>query len=535
VTPTDAFCAAAACGILLDQPCAGLSRCGRCRVRVVEGAAAVTDADREVLDPAEIRDGWRLACSLTVSDSATVVVQGTASTVASKGFGTVVRPDPSRVPLAFARQGSGRRTPGLALDIGTTSLAAALVDLASEEEVATASALNPQAEFGADVMSRIHAAGSDEGRRRLVSAVRRGIAGLTSRLLREAGLAGGEVVAASVVGNPAMLHLWCDVDPGGLGVAPYEGRWTAAVHARARDMELPIDPAAPVYAFPSVRSHVGADAVAAAVAVGLDRVAAPALLIDLGTNSEIVLSDGGRIFAASTAAGPAFECGGISCGMRAAEGAVDALRLQPDGLWSVHVIGDRAARGVCGSGLLDAVAELVRAGAIDPSGYLRDASQARGLVPDSLLGRLGLPGAPRRAVILPAQLDAGDISLTAADVRQLQLAVGAVRAGIEVLCAAAGVEASRLQTVFVAGTFGQYVRKASILRLGLLPAVPPDRVLTVGNAAGAGAVLALLDQRVRSRAERLVADANYVELAGRMDYQEALARSLRFPDPAEAP
>jgi uncharacterized 2Fe-2S/4Fe-4S cluster protein (DUF4445 family) len=530
------FYAAAACGILLEQPCGGLSRCGRCRVRVAGGVVAPSDADRDVLGPDELEDGWRLACALTVSETVTIEVPPETGTFAPKGFGTAARPDADRIPVVAPAAGQGGPRVGLAVDIGTTTLAAALVDLDAGEEIASRSCLNPQAEFGNDVVSRIHAAGAgDMARGRMLAAVRRGLATLVGGVLRDAGLSEPDVAAATVVGNPAMLHLWYGEDPSSLGVAPYLGRWTAARHAQARQVELPVAPAAPVYVFPSVRSHVGADAVAAAVAVGLDRGRAPALLIDLGTNSELVLGDGTRVFAASTAAGPAFECGGIACGMRAADGAIDALHLEPDGRWSVHVIGGGPPRGVCGSGLLDAVAELVRVGVIDPSGRMRGAEQARGAVPDPLIARLRSANGRRRTTIVEAGFGGREISLQAADVRQLQLAIGAVRAGIEVLCAEAGLMVDALQTVFVAGTFGQYVRKASLLRLGLLPPVQPERVRTVGNAAGAGAVLALLDQRVRDRAERLAAGATYVELAGRIDYQDALARSLRFPAPPPGP
>ena len=472
-----------------------------------------------------------------MSASVAIEVPGQTRAVAPKGFGTAVSPDPDRVPVLASAAAAGRARFGLAVDIGTTTLAAALIDVDSGVEVAAGSLLNPQAEFGADVMSRIHAAGgSDERRRPITAAVRRGLATLAGGLVRDAGLSDGHVTLAAVVGNPAMLHLWRGEDPSSLGVAPYVGRWTAAIHTRAQDVGLPIDPAAAVYVFPSLRSHVGADAIAAAVAVDLDRQGAPALLIDLGTNSEIVLGDGARVFAASTAAGPAFECGGISCGMRAADGAIDAMHLEPDGHWSVHVIGGGPPRGVCGSGLFDAVAELVRAGVIEPGGAMRSAQQVSGTVPDPLAARLSGSGGRRRATIVAAESNAGrEIALTSADVRQLQLANGAVRAGIEVLCAQAGLAAGQLQAVFVAGTFGQYVRKASLLRMGLLPPVPPERVRTVGNAAGAGAVLALIDRRVRDRAERLASGANYVELAGRADYQESLARSLRFPAPGEGP
>lgn len=512
-----------------------MTRCGRCRVRIVGSAAAPSDADREVFDPAELADGWRLACALTVSGQTTIEVPEGAGAIAPKGFGAAARPGADRVPAVAPAPGFKGPSVGLAVDIGTTTLAAALVDLDTCSEIGAGACLNPQAAFGADVMSRIHAAGGGEAARlSILAAARSGLASLVAGLLREAGIAGEAVAAAVVVGNPTMLHLWYGEDPSSLGVAPYLGRWAAALHTEARRVGLPVEPSAPVYVFPAVRSHVGADAVAASVAVGLDLGSAPALLIDLGTNSEIVLGTGARVFAASAAAGPAFECGGISCGMRATDGAIDSLHLDPNGHWSLHVIGGGPPRGVCGSGLLDAVAELVRVGVIEPSGYMRRADQASAMVPEPLAAGLKSTEGRRRATLVEAGQENREISLQAADVRQLQLAIAAVRAGIEVLCAEAGLASDALQTVFVAGTFGQFVRKASLLRLGLLPPVAPERVRAVGNAAGAGAVLALLDQRVRDRAERLAASATYVELAGRSDYQDALARYLRFPVPSEA-
>jgi uncharacterized 2Fe-2S/4Fe-4S cluster protein (DUF4445 family) len=482
---------------------------------VAGSAAEVSEADEETLSSEDLHAGWRLACTLTLRGAAVIEVPSAARSIPLKGFGVEAAPDASRVPIAALGPPDGRIRLGLAVDIGTTSLAAALVDLCTGGVVHTGSVRNPQAAFGADVMSRIHAAGKDAtSRQPLVEAVRLGVADLAGRLIRGAGASAADVVAATVVGNPAMLHLWYGEDAWGLGVAPYVGRWTAAIDARAEAVGLPLEAQVPVYVLPCVKSHVGADAVAAALAVGMDTRDSPALLIDLGTNSEIVLSDGDRVFAASTAAGPAFECGGITCGMRAEEGAIDALRLEPDGRWSVHVIGGVRPKGLCGSGLLDAAAELLRAGMMDRGGSLR--------------------GTGRRTVAIA---EAGDgsraISLAATDVRQLQLAIGAVRAGIDVLCADAGLAAPDLESVFVAGTFGQYVRKASMLRLGLLPPVPPERVRTVGNAAGAGAVLALVDRRVRGRADDLAGRVRYVELAGRPDYEDALMRSLRFPAASE--
>lgn len=496
---------------------------------MVEGAEPPSVADAEALSAAELRDGWRLGCVLTVGRSAAIEVPASAA-AAAKGFGTGVEADAGRIPVFGPFVQSGRRRMGLAVDIGTTALAGAIVDLEDGRVAASGSSANPQAEFGADVMSRIHASGSGgPGRERLTAAVRNALSTLAASLTAGAEASAEDIITATVVGNPTMLHLWRGADPSGLGVAPYLGLWTEAVHARAEDLGLPIRPAAPVYVLPCVRSHVGADAVSAAVAVGVDLSEEPVLMIDLGTNSELILGSAKAAYAASTAAGPAFECTGISCGMRATEGAIDALHLESDGRWSAHTIGNASARGICGSGLLDAVAELLRFGVIDAGGYLRGAGELAGRVPEALRSRVEEVGGRRGVVIVGRHAGGAPIALQAADVRQLQLAIGAVRAGIDVLCGEAGIDPGALARVFVAGSFGQFVRKSSMLRLGLLPPVPPERVQTVGNAAGLGAHLALLDRRVRDRAERLAARTRYVELAGRADYAETLTQSLRFP------
>jgi uncharacterized 2Fe-2S/4Fe-4S cluster protein (DUF4445 family) len=528
--PTDLFQAAASCDILLEQPCAGTSACGRCRVRVIEGAAAPSREDVEALSRAELQGGWRLGCALTLTAPATIEVPRTSRAVPAKAFGSDTDPAPDRLPVIVLPEPSAAGPWALAVDIGTTTLAAALVNLRSGRVDASRTSLNPQAERGADIMSRIHfAGGGDANRGLLESAVRGGIAALAARMTAELGIDPAEIVAAAVVGNPTMLHLWYGADPSGLGVAPYLGLWTAALHRQAQEVELPIAPSAPVYVLPCIRSHVGADAVAASVAVGIDTAREMCLLVDLGTNSELVLGNVRGALAASTSAGPAFECGGISCGMRAGDGAIDAMHLEPDGRWSVHVIGNAPPAGICGSGLLDAVAELLRVGLLDETGYLRAGHELGVGVPEGLVRRLGLQSG-RRSVAIVEDTGGPSMALLATDIRQLQLATGAIRAGIDILCAEAGVDPEDLASVFVAGAFGGFVRKRSLLRLGMLPDVPAERVQPVGNAAGLGARLALLDTRFR--VERMGRLTRYVELAGRADYQDALTRRLRFPGPA---
>ena len=380
-------------------------------------------------------------------------------------------------------------------------------------------------------MSRIlHAGRGARERESLTAAVRGGVAGLVAGLCGALEIRAADVAAAAVVGNPTMLHLWRGIDPSGLGVAPLPGQWVSAIECRASDVGLPIRSSAEVFVLPAVRSHVGADAVAASIAIGLDAAEAPTLLIDLGTNSEILLGDVDGVVASSTAAGPAFEGGAVSCGMRAAAGAIDACHIEPDGRLTAHVIGGGPAIGLCGAGLLDVVAELRRAGIIEPGGRLLGIDDIPASGSGDLARRLTVNGSGRAFVV------AGDVGsreavlLTAADVRQVQLAVAAVRAAIEVLCGEAGLTPSRIARVCIAGAFGQAVRLRSLFRLGMLPAVDAERVQVVGNAAGAGARLALADGRVRQRAAAFSARARYVELAGRPDYADAFAGRLRFPE-----
>jgi uncharacterized 2Fe-2S/4Fe-4S cluster protein (DUF4445 family) len=431
-----------------------------------------------------------------------------------------------------ARAGRGDYL-GLAIDLGTTTLAAALVSLADGAVVASASTLNPQAAYGADVISRIrHEAHVPDGRAHLAAAVRRGLAGLVEDLLAEAGRRSRDVVIAAAAGNPTMTHAWLGVPAASLGRAPYIGAWSDALTVKAGRVGLPIHDNANVLVFPLVRSHVGGDAVAAAIAVGLDRSSGSRLLIDLGTNTELVLSCEGRVFATSAAAGPAFEGVSIRHGMRGAPGAIDVVSVSA-GAVSIHTIGGGPARGICGSGLIDAVAELLRAGVVSPTGYLRRAGE---LPPGSPLAEALAPVDGQQAFRLAAgsavEPSVGQVVLTARDIREVQLAKGSIVAAATLLGEHAGFEARRLDEVIVAGAFGNCIRKTSALRLGLLPAVDPERVRFVGNAAGVGARLALVDREIVARAGAFASTVEYVDLAASARYQEVFMSALSFPAPA---
>jgi uncharacterized 2Fe-2S/4Fe-4S cluster protein (DUF4445 family) len=328
-----------------------------------------------------------------------------------------------------------------------------------------------------------------------------------------------------------MMHMWVGVSPAPLGTSPYVGGWSGELTCRARDVSLPICPDAPVYVFPMVRSHVGSDAVAAAIACGLDSADRPTLLVDLGTNTEVMLASGGRFVATSAAAGPAFEGATITHGMRAAPGAIDAVSAAPGGRLAYKTIGNVPARGICGSGLIDAVAELLRAGAISATGHLRAPRGIDEPLPDDVAARFTTFDG-QNALILAREADAHAgraVVLTAKDVRQLQLVKGSILAATTILCRHVGLEAGDLRAVLIAGAFGNYVRKSSALAIGLVPSIDPESIVFVGNAAGVGARLAVCDRRVRTRAKALAEMAEYVELANHPAYPELFLGMLAFP------
>lgn len=420
---------------------------------------------------------------------------------------------------------------GFAIDVGSTTLAAALVDLTSGQVVGTASQVNPQVRFGGDIISRIHWAQehpADAGQ--LHETLVQTLNALIAQCSEGAHVRREQVDAVAAVGNPTMLHTLLGLDVTPLGQAPYVGLLQSAWRGGARAIGLELPAWASVYVLPGVRSHVGADTVAALLAEGVDASAQPRLLIDLGTNSEVAIGCRDFVVCTSTSAGPAFEGANIHHGMRAAPGAIDQVRVRPTGSIMVRTIGGEAAVGVCGSGLIDAVAELVRVGIVEPSGRMRTPAELAGALPARLLDAVREPPGVGRAVRLAGSADR-PVLLTAGDVRQLQLVKGSIYAGIRMLLDHAGLREDDLAEILIAGAFGNFVRKGSAQAIGLVPQVDPERVRFVGNAAGAGARLALVSADARSRAERLAARAEYIELANRADYHDAFVDAMAFPLP----
>ncbi|MGE5483589.1 MAG: ASKHA domain-containing protein [Ignavibacteriales bacterium] len=415
----------------------------------------------------------------------------------------------------------GPRTFGIAMDAGTTTLAAYLLDLGNggrPEVVGALSTTNPQVCRGADVVSRIaHAASSDDGVREMTGLILDGFNRLVMGLCLGAGIEPANVACAAAVGNTCMTSFLVGADPRFLGRAPYVPPFRQALTIRAEEMGLAIHPGAAVWIAPGIAGYVGGDTVAVgAVAMALNPHGTW-LAVDIGTNGEVLLNSRGRLLACSTAAGPAFEGREIACGMRAGPGAISDVRISWDSGTPVvtpTVIGGGEPSGLCGSGLIRTIAEMLSLGMIEPG------------------GRLDSDAAPSRELILGYGPAGVPVRLTQKDIRALQLAKAALRTGIDTLLEEAGVEPGEIEEIYLAGAFGNHIRPEDAIDIGLLPPVELSRVKPVGNAAGTGAQLFLLSSEARETACSIAGRAEHVELNTRRSFQDVFLSNFEFPRPA---
>jgi uncharacterized 2Fe-2S/4Fe-4S cluster protein (DUF4445 family) len=395
------------------------------------------------------------------------------------------------------------------------------MDLTTGAAAAVASNLNGQAPFGADVISRIARTRMEEtAAAELQRTVIETINGLLEEVYAAAGVGPDRTYEMVVAGNATMLHLLLGVDAHPISVAPFVPAFREPLDLAAAELGIRIHPEGRVQLLPSIGAYVGADIVAGIQATGLTREPELRLFVDVGTNGEIVLGNADRVLATASPAGPAFEGGHIRCGMRAAEGAIEGVSLE-DGEVRLQVIGDTEPRGICGSGLIDAVAQLRLAGLLDASGRLLAPEQ----VPYHPLADRIVDLDGMRAFLLTP-----DVPLTQRDIRELQSAKGAISTGIGALMDLLRVTAADLHQVLLAGSFGTYINPASARVIGLVPPVPVDRIVAVGNAAGEGAKMALLSFREREMAFDLPRRVEYVELSGQEGFNEAFLRAVRFPE-----
>jgi len=418
---------------------------------------------------------------------------------------------------------------GLAVDIGTTSVVTSLIELESGEQLASVSSLNPQAVFGGDLMSRIAFVQFNPGNLRKLQTR---IIGLLNRhieqLTRESGVLAKWIYKVVVVGNTCMHHLLLGIDPSWVGLAPYAPVLRHPLVIPARELHLTVAAEARVCLLPIVAGFVGADAVAVALATRIHESAAVRAAVDIGTNGEVLLGSRERLWACSAPAGPALEGAQIRHGMRGASGAIDRVRVDADGI-HVHTIAEAAAQGICGSGLIDLIAGLLDAGVIDWTGLID--LDRRAALPAALRDRVRQVGEAREVVLLRSG-EAGatrEIVLTQEDVRQVQLAKGAIASGIALLQQVAGVGSERVAELMLAGGFGNYVSIQSALRIGLVPPLPAEKIRYVGNAASLGAQLCLVSEPERARAERIARSIEHVSLAAHPQFQDLFVDCMNFP------
>lgn len=579
-------------GIAVDSTCGGHGTCKKCRVRILEGTVAVSSLDTRAFTAEELRSGWRLACRARAVVDTRVEVPPllTRTKAATVGVGrkVILRPavqkryveltEPSladqasdlerllaklsdlelRVDLGALRSlgrvlrasdykvtavvvddvlidveggDTTERMFGIAFDLGTTTVVATLLDLATGMPAAVHAMLNKQQPFGADVITRISAVMTSGGALgRLTGLAHETLGELADAVCRQAGVRAREVYEVAMAGNATMTHIALGIDPEPLGVAPFVMSTRLFPEVLAADLGARVHPRARAVVFPSFGAYVGGDITAGLLASGMDRDPRTRLFIDIGTNCEIVLGNRDRLLATAAPAGPAFEGAAIRCGMRAAPGAIEAVKITPDGV-ELQVIGDGEPVGLCGSGLLDAVAVLVEGGLLDASGRFVPEQEASRLAP-GLEGRLTRIGEERVFVLHWAGTPgdpAGSVHLSQRDVRELQFAKAAIATGWTILLDKAGLRAEDLQQVLLAGSFGTYLSPASAIRLGLVPRLPVLRVVSAGNVAGEGAKMALLSIRERAGAIALLEEVEYVELSDRDDFNDRFVDQLAFP------
>jgi len=420
---------------------------------------------------------------------------------------------------------------GLAVDVGTTSVVTSLMELASGEQLASVSSLNPQAVFGGDLMSRIAFAQFDAGNLRKLQTR---IIGLLNQhieqVCRDSGVLAKWIYKVAIVGNTCMHHMLLGIDPSYVGLAPYAPVMRHPLTLAARELYLKVNPEARVCLLPIVAGFVGADAVGVALATRMDESSEIRIAVDIGTNGEVLLGSREHLWGCSAPAGPALEGAQIRHGMRAALGAIDRVSFDGRDL-TLHTIGEAAAQGICGSGLIDAIAVLLDASVIDWTGLIDLDHLDR--LPLALAARVIKRG-DERAVILAHPGEHGatqELLLTQDDVRQVQLCKGAIASGAAMLQRIAGVPEDKVAELMLAGGFGNYLSIASAIRIGLIPAVPESKVRYVGNAALLGAQLALLSETERQHAEQIARHIEHVSLAAHPDFQDVFVDCMNFPRP----
>jgi len=578
--------AAQSAGVELVSICGGKGSCDGCRVHVMSGElCSPTLQEESVLSPMEIEDGCRLACqakplsdvkidvpaeSLTTTQRLQIEGQGArivgeriiipVDIVLEPASLTDLRSDSARLRDALQIEGhpsvsfspdvlfnlsgflrgqnwrvrvalrgdhvvallpQNTRMLGLAVDVGTTKVAAYLLDLESGDVLTARGGMNPQIRYGEDVISRIDYSNENEGgRETLQGSVIAALNGMLDEMCGEADVSPEQIVEAVIVGNTAMHHLLAGLPVRQLATAPYVPAVGEAIDLQAGEIGLDISPGAFIHLAPNIAGFIGADHVSMVLSTDVWQTEKTVIALDIGTNTEITLAVGGRMLSCSCASGPAFEGAHIRDGMRAAPGAIERVRIK-NGQLDIYTIGEKPPVGICGSGILDAVAELLKDGIIDHRGsFLEGAPNVRE----------GMSTQHKEFLLVPAE-ETGhgkDMVVTRADINEIQLAKGAIRAGLKILLEEGGIEAGDIDEFILAGAFGTYLDVGSAMTVGMFPELPRNCFRQVGNAAGTGAQQMLISGERRRVADGIPGRVEYVELTTHTGFEKAFMKAMFF-------
>jgi len=516
--------AAIRAGISVDFTCGGNGRCGKCRVEVKKGSGAPNPVERRILSVKELKRNIRLACQSRVRTATEVFIPKGIQSDRKKSLLTIRN---NRYQFNPIVKKAGLNY-GLALDIGTTSVAGILVDLNTGQDMASVSLANAQSVHGADIISRIdyalkHKDGPDALQQKIISVIN----AIINKLTRQSGISREDINDVTIVGNTVMQHLLVKASVERLASLPFEPAYKGPMHIKAKELGIKVNLDANVYVFPHIAGFVGGDAVGLILALDLHHSRKINLAIDIGTNGEIVLGSRNNLLCTSTAAGPAFEGVRINSGTRASSGAIESLRLTDKGA-SWKTIDGAPATGICGSGLIDVLAEMVRWGIIDETGRFKSKEELastkkfpRGLL-DSII-TLNKQGA-----LVISKSRGSELVITQRDVRELQLAKAAIYAGIRTLEKQLGVADKDIGRIFIAGTFGNYINKKNARIIGLIPDVALDKVVFVGNASAEGSRMALVARNARKEIGNIIKSAQFLNLSADAAFQDAFADAMGF-------
>jgi len=504
--------AALKAGASIESPCHGAGVCGKCKVHVESAFRRNLKLfGSHSLPDAEAKAGYVLSCQ------AEVLGDVVASIPERNEKGLSILKSGQSIELPF--EPSCKEGYGLAVDIGTTTLVASLIDFKDGHEVDSRSALNPQAMHAGDVLSRIKIASKPEGLNTLYSEVSKEIDRMAGELAKQAKISTDLIFDAVYAGNTCMLHLAANESPASLGKLPFTPAIRGGNSISARLCGLgAFNKNATVHLAPVISGFVGGDITAGILATGLDSLKGSTLFIDIGTNGEMILANNGHLLASSTAAGPAFEGMNISCGSRAVAGAIELYKIE-NGKAVVRTIGDAPPKSVCGTGLIDAVAALVKGGGVDKTGRLQE-NASDPVIAKSIV---------RHEEKLAFRIAEG-VLLLQKDIRQLQLAKAAVRTGIDLLIKNARLTPDKIDRALVAGSFGYHLRTSSLLEIGLLPEEFADKVDFVGNTSLSGAKLLLTNASSRAKLAALAASIEAISLAEDPNFQKAFVTAMQFPE-----